>query len=324
MRALPFVVLAACGGSGHPALPDGSSPPDVAIAIPADAIVIHTELPPIVVAFRAGTTGPWQAATPLTATTFEAKPHGPFVVAVQCADAEGDLYQTIELARTLDDPHEIDIACDLAGAPAQPFAVTGRLVQPGQVWFATGDDTSSTGNWTYSFSAATGTYDLVAVSATAIAVRRGLDVHGDTGVAPEIDLTHEGAPLVPAALAVTNASQAESVLAVVDFDDAALHAQLYYGAPAAAMVAPDAVLLPTDRQTASVIANDGIHWRSLRRGFTPTTARPSRCRRPAISRSRSSRGRRWRAGHRCSPTSTRSASRSRARDRRGSRSSTSR
>ncbi len=234
----------------------------------ATAINITTDVPPGLVAFREGATGPWQAATMKTSTTFEADVHGPYVVAAQCTDHTATNFSTTELAQTPDDPHDVMMYCDSTAVGPTAWGVTGQMVQPGDVWFDGLDDSSATASWSYNLGADTGTYDLMAVTATDIAFRRALDVHADLVVTPAIDMTHEGAALVATAFSVTNAVPGESIVAYVNLDNATLFdAQIYRGPLATALVAPDSQLVATDKQSASMQATVGVQSRALRQPF---------------------------------------------------------
>ncbi len=235
------------------------------------AITITTDIAPGLVAFREGATGPWQAATMKSATTFEANVHGPYVLAVQCADVntvvQQTTYSTLELAQTPDDPHDVTLTCGVTYR-TMFWNVTGQMVQAGKVYSEIFPDMSTTPNWSYAFFTDPGTWDLMAITATDIAFRRALDIHADLVVAPAIDMTQEGTPLVATAFSVTNAAANESLFADVDINNATMsYAQVYGGPLATAMVAPDSVLTAGDQQSASMQATVGINTRALRRPF---------------------------------------------------------
>jgi hypothetical protein len=230
-------------------------------------ITITTDLPPIVVAVLWGPSGLWQPATQVSATRFTTSVPGPYVVAVQCADASNTSFATYEVAQTPADPHDLVFACATV-TPDSGYAITGHMVQAGAVQLGDMADTSTTPSWMFSLSADAGTYDLLATTTNAIAIRRGIAVSGDLAITPQVDLGQEGTPLVATAFSVTNPMSGETVTAHVNLDNASLFdANVYTGPLAGGKVAPDAVLVAGDRQSASMQAMTGTRGRALRRPF---------------------------------------------------------
>ena len=121
-----------------------------------------------------------------------------YTLYVTCSDAAG--FDTVIRARTTDDGDQF-IYCD-GHATALPasVAVTGQMAQPGVV-SAYDIQQSSTGPWAFTLAVPAGTRDLVASDADSVAIRRDLQITGDTEL-PALDVTAEGARLVPVPLAV--------------------------------------------------------------------------------------------------------------------------
>jgi hypothetical protein len=244
---------------------------DDAIDVRAKPATIHitSEFPPAVVVFREGLRGRWRPARQITATTFEAKVRGPYVVTVVCAEHpiffENNETLTWQVARTPDDPRDLSF-CD----PLPPqHEVTGHMVQPGFVQIADSGERSSVPDWDFDILVPSGSFDLIATSADAINVRRGISVDGDLAVTPPVDLAQEGTALVDVAFSAPNATPDEITLVSVGLftQTTALPARVFLGPLDAAKAAPDAALIPSDTQSASVRASSGNALRALRRPF---------------------------------------------------------
>jgi hypothetical protein len=234
---------------------ESGEPPTGSDALPRAALIaITTGIPPDLVAFRDGTSGAWQPATPRDATTFEAIAHGPYMVTVVCTDSRGDFVSTWQYGRIPEDEHEIAVPC--ASIPPGAHTVTGHVVQPGSVQLATSVASSGNAEWNFSLAVARGTYDLIASTGERIAIRRGIVVDGDAAIAPPIDFAQEGTALVDGAFTVTNADADEQMFARVTVQNpttGSRPARVYLGPLARAKVAPDAVLLETDTQVVTMI-----------------------------------------------------------------------
>jgi hypothetical protein len=256
------------GGSAQGADDDAIDDAVDAQARPA-TIHITSEFPPALVVFREGLRGRWRAARQITATTFEAKVHGPYVVTVVCAEQPifVDFNETLtwQVARTLDDSHELSF-CDLL--PTQ-HTVTGHMVQPGFVTMGDNNDRSTVPDWDFSIPVPTGSFDLIATSADAISVRRSVPVVGDATVTPAVDLSQEGTALVDVAFSATNATPDETTQVSVGLftPTTRFPARVFLGPLDAARAAPDAALIATDSQSASVRAFTDTAFRALRRPF---------------------------------------------------------
>jgi hypothetical protein len=261
--------LVACTGS---AAPDEAALEDAADALARPAIIhISSPFPPALVVFRDGTHGDrWQPARQTTPTTFEARVHGPYVVSVVCVDHPifVDLTETVtwQIGRTLEDSHDLSF-CDVL---PEEHTVTGHMVQPGFVQIGDNSARSTVADWDFTIGVPTGSFDLIATSADAIAIRRGIAVAGDTAVSPAVDLAQDGTGLVAAPFTATNATADETTQVSVGLLNPTtpfIPARIFLGPLAAAKAAPDAALNATDVQSASVRAFAGTGFRALRRPF---------------------------------------------------------
>jgi hypothetical protein len=234
-------------------------------------ITITADRPLALVAFRDGIDAPWQPAT-MIPLGFEAVVHGPYVVTAVCDDLaiEGSPITstlTRQIARTLDDPHEVALICAL---PPTPHTVTGLMMQPGRVHFGARGTTSMLPDWSFLLPSREGTFDLVATAADRFAVRRAIAVQGDLALTPPVDVAAEGAALVDVAFTATNAAPDETTTVSVGLltpTNVEVPAFLYSGPLATAKAAPEPALLATDIQSASVRATRGAELRALRRRF---------------------------------------------------------
>jgi hypothetical protein len=259
-RALLLAFLVPAGWSSG--CDDTDSPPDLP---PGVTITIATDTPAALVAFRDGLEAPWQAAAMKSPSMFEAEVHGPYVVTIVCQEPTGGLYATYQLAQTPDDERNLMRSCDYTIAPR--FPVTGHMVQAGRVQIEDTPRTSSTPDWDFNLNALAGTRDLVALAADRIVLRRGLAIGGATAVTPPIDVAQDGTPLADVTFTATNAALAEGLVASVNLQKPFAQLAVFRGPIAAAKVAPDSVLIPTDTQSVSIQATLGASVRSLRRPF---------------------------------------------------------
>jgi hypothetical protein len=159
-----------------------------------------------------------------------------------------------------------------AHVPGGGSKVTGTMAQPGQIMIGPGGEGffGGSGPWNFEIDIPDGDYALFAATADQMEVRRHVVVHGDTAVAPQIDLAVEGTTLASAAFTATNATASEALIASVlagPVEPATLSLELYHGAVTAARIAPPSVLSVEDMQTVSVQAADHDSHRALRRPF---------------------------------------------------------
>ncbi|HEY6179751.1 MAG TPA: hypothetical protein VIX73_35090 [Kofleriaceae bacterium] len=272
MKACPwlFVLLSAwvaCSDSpSH--LPDSGAPPLTVHVTSAQA--------PVLFAYRDGLDARWQMVTP--GTSVDVTVRQAYTVAVVCQ--EPDAWRTWQFAGYASMVSDTKVTTPCAAAPAR-HKVTGRAARAGAVTFADASAQSTVDDWSFELAVPAGTYDLIATGSGAtdqrIAVRRGIAVTGDLALASPIDVDSEGVALAPVALvadAPLPAPGDESLRAVVALrtPGSPVPAQIYDGLAASAVVAPQAVLIADDVQTATleavkVDATGNVAVRGLRRSF---------------------------------------------------------
>jgi hypothetical protein len=244
---------------------------DDAIDAQARPATIHitSEFPPALVVFREGLRGRWRPARQITATTFEAKVRGPYIVTVVCAEhpifVDSNETLTWQVARTLEDSHDLSF-CDVFPT----HTATGHMVQPGFVQMGDNASRSMAPDWDFSIPVPTGSLDLIATSADAIAVRRDIPVNGDVAVTPDVDLAQEGTALANVAFSAPDATPDETTRVSVGLftqTTKSFPARVFLGPLDAAKVAPDEALLASDTQSVSVRASTATTLRALRRPF---------------------------------------------------------
>lgn len=216
-----LLVVAACS----PAL--GSNPIGVA--------VIGT---PTLVAYRDGA-GAWRA--PDADGTLHVTDD--YQLVVVCTDAAG--FDTVVHARTAGDGDDV-IYCDGHGfAGTGGVQITGHMVQAGTVGMY--DTASSTvAPWDFTLEVPAGAYDLAAVGAGNIAIRRDISAAASAQLA-DLDLSREGAALVPTALVLDGAQPGDAITTEVDLytPNNVAFGPIHNGATAQTI--PASLLAPTDQ-----------------------------------------------------------------------------
>lgn len=273
-----YLLVGGCGGHGGsagPGMPDAAPIEDAAGAPDtgpsAVTIVIQTDESPTLLAVRDGLSGAWSAPTMTSPGVFTAQVQGPYVVARVCIFATATpqgIPHSVFVARTPDDDRTVKIFCDPVFGSQE---ITGHMVQAGSVAVGTIRETSSTPDWAFDLPAVDGPNDLIATTAGAFAIRRGITLSGGESLAltTPVDIAVEGSSLIALPLVVEGATAGESLAATVTVRTAltAFNAPIFKGAVAAAMGAPAAALLPTDVQRVTVEADGRVSLRRLRRPF---------------------------------------------------------
>jgi hypothetical protein len=268
---LPFVclrVLGACSDDSPPSIPK-QPPPE------PKTISIASTVEPTLVAFRDGADANWQVATKMSATSFQAVIHGPYVVTVVCEDrSDGDTWVTWQAARTPDDPTTLSAPCDV---PATKHTVTVHMVQAGRVQLGSSTDVKTEANQDYHLSVPSGSYDLIAVAGDRVLVRRGEAVDGDVTLAPVDVAAAAGATLVDVDFTADEIAKDEELVAEVGLattttGPASLFVSDGVKEPlmepvVTAKLAPDSLLDASDTQTITLRAINGNSSRALRRVF---------------------------------------------------------
>jgi len=282
--ALSAIIIsgAGCGGSS-PAAPDAADPPDAAARLdaapgdaaapdaaapdgppPAPMVTIDTNSAPALVAYRLQPDGAWRTPTASGASTFSFAAEQPYTVIVVCDDNHG--FVTVDqTSRAPSDGAEIFAFCE-STRPSN-VDVTGHMAQAGQVSLGSAlRALSTTPDWDFTLQPSRGVFDLVASSATRIAIRRDIAIDGPAALSPAVDLAREGADLVATPFEVMNATVAEKVASSVSLSTPTTAlVSLYDGDPRLTVVAPESALRATDRQSISVTASDGASKRAITR-----------------------------------------------------------
>jgi hypothetical protein len=272
----PLVLLpvwVACSDSPSQLPDDSDSPPPVTVHVTSAQA-------PVLVAFRDGFDARWQLATPGIAV--DVTVHRAYTVAVVCQ--EPDAWRTWQFSGYAQFLNDTLVTTPCAAPPAR-HKVTGRVARAGAVTFADASAQSTVDDWSFELSVPAGTYDLIATTENGatqvdhrIAVRRGIVVTGDLALAGTVDVDTEGVALVPVALvpdAPLPAESGESLRAVVALQTthSPVPAPVSEGLAASALVAPQALLIADDVQTAALEAVEvdaktgSVAARGLRRSF---------------------------------------------------------
>jgi hypothetical protein len=264
------VTLAACGG-GSDAGPT------------AQTITIHlsstTNL--ALIAFRDGPNAPWQTPTATAPGRYEIAVHGPYTVEHVCAVS--DFALTLELLRTPDDPHDLELPCLGSGsAPAPALShVTGSMGTFG--FISVGPKQALTGaDGQFDVQITDGTYDVIARSPSVnnfddlIAIRRNMVVAGDTMVTPAIDVAAEGTATVFVRPTVANLMSNEVLSMSGVLTTPTASSSVNYPDILGVHVLPDAALGPHDAQSiaidASVNTDTKSSSRAIKRRYTAGTS----------------------------------------------------
>jgi hypothetical protein len=227
-------------------------------------IDVRTSEPATVIAYRAEYSATWIVPTQQRPGHYQLAVTGPYRLTVICEDADTGSVVIRQLARTPEDDRRIDVTCNtLPGA----HLVSGTMVQPGGVWLGQLAAFGSAANWMFDLAADRGKHAIVATTDTRIAVRRHVTVKHDTTIAP-IDIDAEGHALVPTTFTAGNlhGDETESTAVIWEEIDGTF-AFLYAGDPAAAVVAPNAVLRPRDDQFVTLAVHDPNVGRTVTRRY---------------------------------------------------------
>jgi hypothetical protein len=235
-------------------------------------VSINFNAPPALVMVREGVNGPWRAAFQRSATSYETNVRRPYTVMGVCDDG---FTSAVNLdSRTPQDDPNLTFTCISQFVPP-PHRVLGTMVQPGGVTLNGSRRSSTVGNWQFDFRVPSGTFDLIAASASTaprVAIRRGLAIAGNTTL-PPVDVAQEGTAMVDTTFTLTNPMHGETVRASVFLitPNCDPQAQIYGGAPANAKVAPSSLLLPGEKQEVSIRSEQltaaGTSMHSIRRQY---------------------------------------------------------
>jgi hypothetical protein len=252
---------------------------------PPAAVTVRTGNPPALAVYREEGAADWQALVAAEDGTLRFSPAGPYRVVIACEPRTTGLssVEIVQYARTPEDGPSIEHAC----APADhPFHLRARIAQSGVGYFG---DLSRAGfdpDWELDIPAAPGSYDLVLRVGERIAIRRGIEISGDTQLG-SIDLPPDSTEaLISTTFTVSSPRDGELISASTRLDTGSTIAILQDAMSGSGgwttKLAPESALLATDRQTAIFMAallggapGAQNHYRTLERDVRvgdPTSA----------------------------------------------------
>jgi hypothetical protein len=220
-------------------------------------LTIRTSRPPGLLAFRDETSATWRAIDVAGKSTFEIPTTGPYRVVVGC---ERSHWITVtEYARTPADEPLIEYGCGLTD-DAPPFMARGTMTEGGRVYLGDAEQAASQGPWSFELSAAAGTHDLImlfgdpSTRMAQIAIRRDVEITGNVDLGTLDRKTVNAEPLVPVVFTASNLAQDEelSMMAYLETTHGLVSLDGLGSTGAEAMLVPDAILVPTDRQQVTV------------------------------------------------------------------------
>ncbi len=226
--------------------------------------------PPLLVAYREAAEVEWKPAERVDPTTFQFFARGPYWLTVVCRQSEYHLWVQ-QIAQTPDD----------RGSPAWcehdkgPNRLTGRSIQAADIFVGNRHDYS----WEtepFEFWLPSGTYDVIAEEGGRMAIRRGIEVEGDTIINNPIDLMTEGALLLPTVFTVANPLPSERYAIFIT-----LRSEYGYFWDTSSeldkvLVVPNSVLQPADVQSVTVFGRGRRVRRKYREGDSTTFTLPDR------------------------------------------------
>jgi hypothetical protein len=254
-----LVLLVACDGSSHPddidPQPDASPQPD---SPPRAMNVVSVETfgeAPLLVMYRDGT-GPWQKPVD-TGQSLELIVHDRYELVAVCGDAVNGFDTGIEASTFDESGGSTSLPCfgsfDDGG---QTIVASGTMTQPGTVAMGFDSDTSTTANWTFQLDVAPGLQDLVALGSGRMLIRRDLNLAAALTL-PGIDVVADGAALQSVRLQLTGALIDDVVSTRITLLTGNGFFSLDSVPGTTAKVAPESLLVATDRQFLSIDAAAG-------------------------------------------------------------------
>lgn len=259
------VLVGGCGTDPNPSGPDS---PDV-------PLVKGTFLvPPDLAVYREVSETEWKPLPMVTPTSFELSPKGPYIITAVCDEIwPGSMSRDAsisQIARTLDDPREIDIYCNRIGPH---HVTTGFAPKTGvtlyRAWVSLGWYVNSLPGFNFQFWVEDGTYDFLAIANEKVYARRGIAISSDMEL-PPFDLNLEGTHAPRHNITVLNVAPTDTrMVASTDWFTRDgylfLHSANTLSTPFT--VAPASMLMPDDVQVLSAATLSGQSWREIRRSY---------------------------------------------------------
>lgn len=241
---------------------DEAAPVEIA-ARHVKIVTVELSEPPTAIAYRDERAGTWRAPAQVTPRRFELAVSGPYRLTVICDEPEAATVRVHQLARTPEDGRSLALACN---TNPSPYQIRGTIAQAARVSLGEARVFPDAGE-TFEIGAARGRQTLVAITDTAVAVRRNLVVKHDRTIAP-IDVAREGAALVPTVFTASNLDGTETgATAVIFADIGGTSAFVFAGDPTAARVVPSSLLHPRDDQWVTLAIHDPISGRTVTRRY---------------------------------------------------------
>lgn len=275
---LPWAIAACSANGAGPGGDDDDDgdgdgePPPVINDGPAANISVSTASTPALISYRDGTGASWVTPPAAAPARYDFVVHGPYTVAVVCRTA--DHTEVTELARTPDDPREINLACSTAASTPPRLHVTGTMTQAAQLALGRAQTVTVGDDLQFDLAVDPGTYDLVVKTIAPpgqdqVVIRRDQVVTASTRLTPAIDPDREKLPLVEIPLAVSNTQPDESTTVAARLITSTTATGLATGrTPSSVRVLAASALRPTDvqsiRASGSVVKMDGQYFVRLR------------------------------------------------------------
>lgn len=238
-----FVVLAGCGS-------EQSRDSDLDGVVAINAVRPHA-----MVGFRHEDEATWELFQLGGSDEFKVTARGPYRVLFVCEDRLVNRALIVQLARTPEDAGAIENTCPVAAV----HRVTGTVSET-DTWVGFGDRTvlSFSADWRFEIRAAPGVHDLAimrgdAFETRAIAIRRDIAVSGDLELGAIDVAAANPVPLISRSLTVENVAPSTSFSASTELVLGGTTLRIF--GSRFALLAPAAVLRPTDIQRITVAAS---------------------------------------------------------------------
>jgi hypothetical protein len=245
MRKLAFVlVVAACGGSDHhQQVVVVDAPIDTAPDAPPvqpTQIALDVFPTPQFIAYRDGQ-GAWQTPTADSMGRYALTVRVDYQAVVVCANATSSYAELLE-ATAGDGDQFVFCNGGVDSMPPTTVAMTGHMVQPGQVFLGDGAS-STTGPWDFTVNVPTGMHDLIATSTTnSIVIRRNQNITAAGALSP-IDTTSEGSAMTAVPLTINGAG---SDMLLTGYDLFLGHDGAFWSGSSSTVYVPPASLLTSN------------------------------------------------------------------------------
>lgn len=269
MRAhirIALVLLAACGDDGPTntidVTPDAPTP-DTLEPEPHVVTVEQFGSIPIFIMYREGP-GAWQVPD-ATSDGYTLRVREAYELVTVCGDASLGFDVGFEASTYEESNGRTIVPCYMPTDPLpQTFAVTGTMVQPGEVLMGYAEAKSTTANWSFALQLPQGSYPLIAVSSDRMEIRRNQNVNGATTL-PAIDVVADGEQMPSTTVMAAGTQRDETVSTRIGIRIGSGGFRILDATPGNVVrVAPSTLLEPGDRQ---YVWLDAVAGTSFRSGF---------------------------------------------------------